>query len=391
MKPREKAPTVFDPARVHRILIRANNWIGDVVMINPAVRAIREHFREARIAIVARPWVCEVLRGSPFFDDLVEYDRAGAHAGIAGRLRLARDLRRGGPIDLAVLFQKAFEAAVIARLAGARLRVGYAADGRSPLLTHALPLPPPGTHHAEAFLQLARFVGCPVRDVQPVFHVGMAERARAAALLGERGWLRAPLLVALHPGASKPQRAWHAERFALLAARLHAERGARFLLVGSTGEKALLDRVMSGLPPDVSIGPESVPGLRDAAALLERCHLFVGNDSGPMHLAAALGVPTVGLFGPGSPRSTAPIGRAGSVTTLGGDYPCSPCRQDFFRECAPSPTGKPFCLEEIRVAHVLDAALALLAGAPARPLQAPPAPAQDEAAPIGREAAPEAP
>jgi heptosyltransferase II len=142
------------------------------------------------------------------------------------------------------------------------------------------------------------------------------------------------------------------------------------------------------LPPDAWLGPETVPRLRDAAALLERCRLFVGNDSGPMHLAAALGVPTLGLFGPGSPRSTAPRGSPGSVATLGGDYPCSPCRQDFFRECPPAPTGKPFCLEEIDVERVLDAATGLLSGS-ARALQAPQSPPQEEASPVGREAAPE--
>ena len=97
-----------------------------------------------------------------------------------------------------------------------------------------------------------------------------------------------------------------------------------------------------------------------SGGILERCHLFVGNDSGPMHVAAALGVPTVGIFGPGTPRRTRPTSRGGRVVTVGGDYPCSPCRQDFFRECPPSPAGKPFCLEEIGVMDVELAAARLL-------------------------------
>ena len=95
-------------------------------------------------------------------------------------------------------------------------------------------------------------------------------------------------------------------------------------------------------------------------ALIERCHLFIGNDSGPMHVAAALGVPVLALFGPGSPRRTAPVAARGRVIALSKDYPCSPCRQDFFRECPPSPAGKPFCLEEIRVPEVESAAVELL-------------------------------
>src|SRR5262245_46643634 len=172
-----------DPAATHRVLIRANNWIGDVVMISPAVRAIRERFTRARIAIVAKRWVLEALSGNPFYDDLVEYDPEGRHAGLAGRVRLAREIRRGGPVDVAVLFQKAFDAAVIALLAGARVRVGYATDARRALLTDPLPVPPSGMHHAEAFLALARALGCRVDDPRPFFHVGDAERDRARRLL----------------------------------------------------------------------------------------------------------------------------------------------------------------------------------------------------------------
>jgi heptosyltransferase-2 len=116
----------IDPVRTQRILIRANNWIGDVVMISPAVRAIRERFTQARIAMVAKNWVLDALGGNPCFDELIEYDPDGIHRGVAGRLRLARALRQGAPFDLAVLFQKAFDAAAVARLAGARGPLGYA-------------------------------------------------------------------------------------------------------------------------------------------------------------------------------------------------------------------------------------------------------------------------
>ena len=106
--------------------------------------------------------------------------------------------------------------------------------------------------------------------------------------------------------------------------------------------------------------PAADLSIRITAGIVERCQLFVGNDSGPMHMAAALGVPTLGIFGPGSPRRTAPLARHGKVLTLTKGYPCSPCRQDFFRECPPSPAGKPFCLEEILLEDVERAADQLL-------------------------------
>ena len=349
----------IEPDRVRRILIRANNWIGDVVMISPAVRAIREHFRQARIAILAKRWVLDALRGSPTFDDLIEYDSEGAHRGPVGRLRLARPLRRQR-FDLAVLFQKAFDAAAIAVLAGARLRVGYATDRRSMLLTHALAPPPADTHHVDAFLGLARALGCPVGDPRPFFHLDAPARDAASAILGGAGSPDRSPLVALHPGASKEPRAWHPERFGILGRRVAEQAGARVALLGAPGEREILERTMTPIPPERRLLLPLDLSIKVVGAILERSDLFVGSDSGPMHVAAALGVPTVGIFGPGSPARTAPVGPPGRVVVIGKGYPCSPCRQEFFRECPPSPSGKPFCLEEIRVEEVEEASLRLL-------------------------------
>lgn len=366
----------IDPATTRRILIRANNWIGDVVMIAPAVRAIRKRFPEARMAIVAKGWVLEALAGNPYYDELIEYDPDRQHAGVAGRLRLAGAIRRGGGVDLAVLFQKAFDAAVLALVAGARLRVGYATDARSLLLTHALPPPPATMHHAEAFLGLARALGCPVEDPRPFFHVGAEARERARTLVSSPGLSGSGPLVALHVGASKPPRAWHAERFGDLARRLRRRLDARIVILVGPDEEPLLREVTQGLARDSFLACGTTGGLSHSAAVIEQCALFVGNDSGPMHVAAALGVPTVGIFGPGLPRNTAPIGREGTVAVVSRDYPCAPCRQAFFTECPPAPSGKPFCLEEIGVDAVERAALGLLAnGRPAHGLGSrPPAP-----------------
>jgi heptosyltransferase-2 len=349
----------FEGRPVRRILIRANNWIGDVVMISPAVRAIRAKFGGARIAILGRAWVVDTLRGTPFYDDLLLYDDAGRHRGLRGRLRLARELRRER-FDLAVLFQKAFEAAALAWLARIPVRVGYATDARWALLTHALPPPRDGGHHVDAFLGLARYLDCPIVDRSPTFHVQPGAREAAAALVPALSAGGGPALVAIHPGASKAPRAWHPERFSALADRLVEAAGASIVLLGAATDRPLLERIAAGMsrqrafiPPPQSIGT--------TAAILERCRLFVGNDSGPMHLAAAVGTPVVGIFGPGDPRRTAPVSTA-PVAIVGRDYPCAPCRQDFFRECPPSPAGKPFCLEEIAVDDVAAAALRLLRG-----------------------------
>jgi lipopolysaccharide heptosyltransferase II len=353
---------------VRGILIRANNWIGDVVMITPAVRAIREHFRSARISILAKSWVVETLRGSPFYDDLIEYDDEGAHHGAAGLVRLM-SLLRGRRFDLAVLFQKAFEAAALAFTAGIRFRVGYATDFRSALLTHALLPPPPDTHHIDVFLGIARALDCPVRDPLPSFHLDDPSRRRAEGLLDEAGRIPDRPLVAMHSGASKEPRAWHPERFALLGRRLADHVGARIVLLGGRPDVAIGEEIRRRLPDDSILATGADLTIKEMAGILERCDLFIGNDSGPMHVAAALDVPTVGLFGPGSPRRTAPRARSGRVVSVTRDYPCAPCRQNFFRECSAAPSEKPFCLEEISVDDVEEAALGLLRSG--RPIRAP--------------------
>jgi ADP-heptose:LPS heptosyltransferase len=123
-------------------------------------------------------------------------------------------------------------------------------------------------------------------------------------------------------------------------------------------------RIAAAVPAGALLMPGDIPSIKEMAGMLEHCRLFVGNDSGPMHIAAALGVPTVAIFGPGSPALTGPAVPAGCLSVVDKRYPCSPCRQDFFRECPAAPSGKPFCLEEIEVEEVVSAALRLLAASP---------------------------
>ncbi len=344
-----------DPASIGSILVRVNNWIGDVVMISPAMRALRERFPNARITILAKPWVLEALRGSPFFDSLLPYEKDGRHAGIAGFLRLARELRRK-KFDCAVLFQKAFEAALLATLARIPLRVGLNTDARGPLLTHRVPFQgdDSSVHTVEVFQEIVRALGCQIRDESTQFPADPEEFSWAAENLRWPGSPTTPL-VAFHVGASKRPRAWHADRFAAVASRLQKEEQAGILLIGNRQEADLLDRIAGQLErPPVSI-PEPRT-LKRIAACLAHCRLFIGNDSGPMHIAAALGVPVIGLFGPSHAGVTGPFRPRGGFHPVTAGYPCAPCRQRFFRECDPSPSGKPPCMEILTVEEVLRSA-----------------------------------
>jgi heptosyltransferase-2 len=345
--------------------VRSTNWIGDVVMISPALAALRRHYAGARIEVVATPVVAECLRGDPSVDDLIVFERRGRHAGVSGLLRFARQLR-GRRFDLSVLFPKAIGAALMAWLARIPVRIGLATDRRGWLLTH--PVPFCGglaeRHHLEIFLEVARAAGCAIDDPSPSFHLGDEDLAWADAFLSERSAGRFPFLLALHVGASKRPRGWHRERFAEAAMQIAESRDGGVVLLGAKGDQEEMDQVAARLGTR-ALNACGRSTIKQMAALIARCSLFLGNDSGPMHLAGALGVPVVAIFGPGDPERTAPRtprGSEGSVITVSRRYPCSPCRQVFFRECYPSPAGKPMCLESIGVDEVVGAAGALLAG-----------------------------
>jgi lipopolysaccharide heptosyltransferase II len=342
---------------VNKILIRVNNWIGDVVMISPAMRAVRGAFPRAEITLLAKTSVIDSLKGAPFCDRLIEYDRRGPHAGWKGRWKLIGELRRE-KFDLALLFQKAFEAALFARLAGIPQRVGFASDSRGWLLTTRLPLPRDG-HHVLHFSRIAGSVGADTSDLRLSFHLTPAAKDTALRFLQAQRLCEEELRVAVHPGASKPARGWHAERFGEATAALVREHGARPLLLGSSGEAKALEIIRDIAGPTCVVPP---PGqsLQEMAAILEHCHLLLCNDSGPMHIAAALRVPVVAVFGPGTPERTGPFTDPGLFRVLTHRFPCSPCRQDFFRECRSAPSGKPWCVEEVNLQEVLRACTELL-------------------------------
>lgn len=357
------------PLDARRILVRGTNWIGDLVLMSPALEAIRHAWPDAHIGLLVRRHLAGAMRPNPNVDQVLEDEggerlpRPFSTVAQASRLRRHR-------FDLAILFPRSFETALVAALARIPRRVGWVADGRGPLLTHgrrrtALDR---RRHHLHQFLEVVSFAGCPLPAEPAIsFHLGQDDRAAASELLREHAGRRP--VVAVHPGASKSPRAWHRERFAAAAQALVEDRGdGLVLLLGGPRERIDCARIAAAVSaPTLNLCGKTT--IAQMAALLERSHLLLANDSGPMHLAAALGTPCVPVFGPGTPTRTAPpVGRElCRPVTL--DFPCSPCRQKFFRECRPGPWGKPWCLEDLPVAQVVEAGRELLedGGDPERP------------------------
>ena len=327
---------------VDRIMVRMPNWIGDAVMATPALAAVRAAFPGARITVVANPLVAELFTCHADCDQVIRFDKGRFHAGIRGLWGFCQELRKER-FDLAILFQNAFEAAIMSLLAGISRRAGYRTDGRGLLLTAGVPAVDKkhGLHHVDYYLQMLAGLGITGGDGRLRLNLTSDELAGAARQLGPGEW------VAVNPGASYgAAKRWIPERFAAVADGLARDFGARIVLTGGPGEVAIgrdIEQAMQGAPLNL-IGRTSV---RELMAILNHCRLVVSNDSGPMHIAAAFGVPLVAIFGPTDHTTTSP--RTDSCRIVRHPADCAPC---MLREC---PTDHR-CMTGVTAGAVLAAA-----------------------------------
>jgi heptosyltransferase II len=316
-----------------RIMIRATNWVGDAIMALPALWAVRRKFVDAQIAIVARPYVADIYRDQGVCDELIPYDPKAQHRGWRGRETLAAELR-AKKFDLALLFQNAFDAAWLAWRAGVPERIGYARDGRGILLTKSIATPKPGqipAHEKFYYLELLRragFIEERSDDARITLRVSDPARQRGAVILAEAGARPNAHRIAVGAGASYGSaKCWPPERFAKTLNTFLLDSGTDVILFGTAAEAAVSDAIARDLmrPPINLTGKTAIA---DLPGLLSQCHVFLGNDSGAMHVAAAVGLPVVAVFGPTDPYGTAPV--TPRATIVQQKPYCSPC---FLRRC----------------------------------------------------------
>lgn len=326
------------------LAVRLPNWLGDTVMAVPAVRALRETWPEARI-LLAGPWAT-LLAQQGLAEALVTYPRAWS-----ARLAAADAVRRFAP-ETALLLPNSLESALAAWYWGARRRVGFAAGGRTPLLTDAPSLPAPRGHQVDEYLLLAEACGAVIAERIPRLApppAEGAERSEVRALLAEAGVRRAAgrHVVAVHLGAAYgPAKLWPLPRVEEFC-RLMTDEDIDVVLVGAPADAAAAAAVTAAAPAASLVGRDR-PGL--LSALLSEVDVLVSGDTGVAHLAAALGTPAVTLFGPTDPALSAPRGPARVLTH---PVPCAPC---FYRTC---PIDHP-CLRDLAPAAVLEAVRASL-------------------------------
>ncbi len=319
------------PQHPEKILVRSTNWIGDAIMTTPAVRTIRENFPESEITLLAHPWVGDVFRFSPRIDRLLVYDKKGRHKGVRGMLQLARELREEH-FDCAILLQNAFEAAFITWWAGIPIRAGYTTDGRGLLLTHGVhkTLEVVKKHEVNYYQRIMLGLGLkPAVNELELFIPGEqidAARARLQKMSDFEGG-RQPL-IGFNPGAAfGPAKRWPAEKYAQLAQLICREAQPLIVLFGSAADRAtcadIIARSGAAAPRMLNLAGET--SLVEAMALIGECDVFVTNDSGLMHVAAALNTPLVAIFGSTDHIATGPY--SDHAVIIRKPLPCSPCKK----------------------------------------------------------------
>jgi heptosyltransferase II len=312
----------FDSGSIARIVIRAPNWLGDAVMALPAMAAVRRTFPRSTLAVAAPPAV------APMFEEMTA---AAQNELLTVERHSETATVRAGRFDLAILLPNSFRSAWVVKRAGIPHRWGLAASARGWLLTRSV-RPRERPHHQSArYLALMEALDIHGSDDPPRVSVTAASAQRARDLLAKNGLDPSSTLVGLAPGAAYGHaKRWPPSRMAELAVRLGG-RGATCVLVGAAGDRDAGREIESALPrPAGVVNLIGRTDLRLLAGVLQQCRAFVSNDSGAMHLAAAVGVPVTAIFGPTDERVTSPIGNPGNNDILVHQVFCRPC---MLRDC----------------------------------------------------------
>lgn len=337
-----------------RILLIRTDRIGDVLLSTPAIKALRDAYPDAYIAMMVRPYAADIVRGNPYLDEVILYDKDGAHKGIFGSLMFALGLKKKR-FDLAVVLHPTNRSNIIPFLAGIPERVGYDKKGGIFLTKKLKDVKHLGEKHEIDYnLDVLRAVGIEAKD-RTLYMPVKAEDERIIDrffLLNDLDKKEA--IIAMHPGASCPSKRWAAYRFGRVADELIDRHKVKIVIIGGPADIKTVKEAEAGMLHKPIILSEG-HSLGEVAALLKRCKMFISNDSGPVHIAVAVDTPVISIFGridPGlSPERWGPVGPNDIV--IHKDVGCKYCKA---HNCEINFK----CLDAITVEDVLNAAEALL-------------------------------
>ena len=332
---------------VNRILVRGVNWVGDTILTYPTVQKLKAIFPQSHLAILVPNHLIDLWKTFPYIDEIISFQKRGDIGSFWEDLKLGSSLKKKR-FDLAIVLPRSFHSAFQAYLARIPIRVGYRDEGRSPFLTHGIPrktdyLQLHRIHYYEKIVDFfCRIEGTP----SPRILLREEDQSWAEEKLRGLGFLDGRPLIGMNPGATYGlAKCWDPDRFGELGKRLVREWKAGILIFGKEEEGLMAQKILEY----VGNGALDLTGkttLLRLAALLERCRVLLTNDTGTMHVAAAVGASVVALFGPTDPVTTGPWGNSHII--IRENVPCSPCMK---RVC---PTDHQ-CMKLITVGEVEEA------------------------------------
>ena len=338
---------VSDPPR--RILVKEVNWLGDLVMSLPALRAIRRAWPDAHLAVLVKRELASFFDGSAWLDEVIPYTVGRGLSGFMDRRRIVGEIR-SRKFDLGVLFPNSFESALWIAMAGIKRRAGFVGDARGAMLT--LKSSPPAEalsrHQVNYWLAMLRETGVAEGDAND-FAIDVAEKHRVRMrqfLDANRRGAGAPIFAIAPAAAYGPAKEWPADRYSALIDLLARRDNAEVVLVGAPSERAKCEEVAAASKCGAIVAAGGT-NIGELIALLSLCDGFMGNDSGCAHIAGALGIPTVAIFGSTNSERTGPLGSKARVIYR--KLECSPC---LARTCR---FGHYNCLTQIEAAELVDA------------------------------------
>jgi len=326
---------------MERILFIRFGSLGDVVLTTPAIRAARKAFPDSHIAMVVGDRSADVISANPHLDEIIIFHREAK--GLSETRRVAALLRERN-FDVSIDMQRKFHSSLLAYMGRANQRIGYHHPGGF-LCTVKIP-DNVNKHAVDRNLDLLKPLGVVEADREPKMFLSPEDREYANRIFEERGLSSKSPIVGMFPGAGWRPRCWPAEKFAAIG-DLAAERcGASVAVFGGPGEADLVDLVARNMRMPAVLMKDKMT-LKQLGAMIEKCDLFLSNDTGPMHISVAVGTLTVALFGPGNHVKFQPIGEKHAL--IRHDVPCSPCKQ-FTDKCKDN-----ICMKLITVDEVWEA------------------------------------
>ena len=345
--------------KFNNILLLLPNWIGDMILSLPSIQELHIRFPDARITTIAKPPLHELIMGYPGIDSVIKIPFSQKKY-ILEQIRFARNLRNNS-FDLGIVLPNSFRSAAMLYLSGAKIRLGYNTEGRGLFLTHSI-IPSHESkkeHRVQYFFNILSCLGLTDLPTHFNFPISAEVNDSMSDYFLRIGIKEMSFCITVHPGGSKFPRTWHAERYGILCQKLIKEYGVKIIILGNVQDTKITEKIVSGCPRGTIFSLLDL-NLKETAAVIKKSRLFIGNDSGMMHLAAMVETPIVGIFGPGNPTVTGPFIEPCQQVIVTKNYSCSPCRQKFFKECKPSPHSKPYCIEDISVKDVMEAVQKIL-------------------------------